>query len=160
MRICLFRSHANDPLSFLIKAETRGGYSHAAVEIDKAMHTIIEAYWPHVRKRTLDPSEIDGIDFFTVAGITADQEAKVIAYCEAAAAAMTPYSIEDLLRFLAPVRAVLGESKDGGLSVPKFCSMFAFDAVLSAGVSLLRAHSYEVDPAHLAWSTLLIQEAA
>ena len=158
MKIALFKVHDNDPLSFLIKARTRGQYSHAAVVVDEASFTIIEAYYPHVRKRVLSPDEIRNIDFFEVQGITPEQETKVVAYCEAAVAAMTDYSITDLFRFLAPVRALLGEpTDDGSLNIPKFCSMFVFDAMLSAGITLLNAHSYEVDPVHLTWSTLLLR---
>ncbi|EDY16701.1 hypothetical protein CfE428DRAFT_5814 [Chthoniobacter flavus Ellin428] len=151
--IALFRSHANDPLSFLIKARTAGSYVHAAVVVDPATNTIIEAYYPHVRQRQLADSELNGIDFFEIEGLTDAQADQVIAYCQASVAAMTPYSVEDLFRFEAPIRAIAGDASDSpALNVPKFCSMFAFCAVRTSGFVLLNAHDYEVDPSKLAWA--------
>ncbi|TCO87266.1 hypothetical protein EV701_123103 [Chthoniobacter flavus] len=77
--IALFRSHANDPLSFLIKARTAGSYVHAAVVVDPATNTIIEAYYPHVRQRQLADSELNGIDFFEIEGLTDAQADQVSA---------------------------------------------------------------------------------
>jgi len=160
MKIAIFRNHANDPLSFAIKALMRTQYTHAALLEDEAGLGIIEAFWPVVRRRKLDPSEVSGIDFFEVAGLTPEKTQAVVAFCDAAIAAHERYSIANLFRFLAPARAVLGEATDAGNGTnPVFCSQFVFDAIThGGGVPLFSkgVNSGEVDPGHLAWSPVLV----
>ena len=163
MKVLLFTAHDHDPLCFAIKAATRAGYTHAAlgeVNRDRPLE-IAEAFYPEIRRRELSVSELAGIDVFAIAGITPEQEAKVLAFVDAAIAHHEKYSIANLFRFLAPVRAIIGEAEDDGTGRnPVFCSQFVFDALLSAGIKLLNAHSYEVAPAQLAWSTVLQRSGA
>ncbi len=163
MKVLLFTAHDHDPLCFAIKAATRAGYTHAAfggVNPDKPLE-IAEAFYPEIRRRELSASELPGIDVFDVAGITPEQEAKVLAFIDTAIAHHEKYSIANLFRFLAPVRALIGEARDDGTGRdPVFCSQFVFDALLSAGIWLLNAHSYEVAPAQLAWSPFLLRGAS
>jgi hypothetical protein len=67
MKILLFQHHANDPLSWAIKQVTREPYVHAAILVDETKNEIIEAFFPHVRRRALEDSELSGIDVFEVA---------------------------------------------------------------------------------------------
>ena len=156
IRVAAFKVHQGDFLSRAIEAETRGSESHIALEI--APLIIIEAFYPCVRKRPLDPSETAGIDFYKIAGLTPDHEAQILAYCEKAIADHQTYSIVDLFRFNAFFRMFLGEAKDADKSA--FCSMFAKAAIESSGIKLLNAHDYEVDPHRLTWSTQLEKDAA
>ena len=160
MKVLLFTNHANDPLSFAIKAIMRTGYTHAALLVDEAKMLIVEAFWPEVRSRALAANEVAGVDAFEIAGLTPEKEAAILAFCEAAIAAHEKYSIANLFRFLAPARAILGETTDAGNGTnPVFCSQFVFDAIThGGGIPLFsrKVHSGEVDPGHLAWSPVLV----
>lgn len=151
IRVAAFKVHQGDFLSRAIEAETRGSESHIALEV--APLTIIEAFYPCVRKRPLDPSEVVGIDFYKIVGLTPDHEAKILEYCNTAIADHERYSIVDLFRFNPFFRMFLGEAKDGNPAA--FCSMFAKAAIEHSGIKLLNAHDYEVDPHRLTWSTQL-----
>ena len=159
IRLAAFKVHQHDPLGLLIQADTRGVYTHAALEIDRGKHTIIEAYYPKVRQRDLAPNELkdengtDLIDFYTVTGLSEQQEAAALAFANEALQHSTTYSIIDLLRFSPFLRVFIGEAKDTDPSC--FCSMFFFRCMLAAGIQLLNCHAYEVDPYRLTWSTLL-----
>ena len=161
MKILLFQHHAEDPLSWAIKQVTREPYVHAAVLVDESKNEIIEAYFPHVRRRTLADSELSGIDVFAVTGITPAQEQAVVDYCGGCVTTGESYSIANLFRFLPVARDLIGEGTDAGPQSSVFCSQFAFDAVhRGGGIQLLNAHSYEIAPGYLAWSPLLTQVAA
>jgi hypothetical protein len=160
MKVLLYKHHANDPLSFVISALTRAGYVHASIlEEDPAKPplSIIEAYYPVVRERVLDPSELASIDVFSVVGITPAQEAAVLDYARKAVAAHEKYSITNLTRFLPEVRAIIGEGSDApSMSTPTFCSEFVVRALRDgANIALFNAPAYDIDPGHLAWTTLL-----
>jgi len=161
MKILLFQHHASDPLSWAIKQITREPYVHAAILVDETKNEIIEAYFPHVRRRTLADAELAGIDVFAVAGISPEQEAAVVKYAAECITQGTDYSIANLFRFLPVARDLIGEGTDTGPQSAVFCSQFAFDAVhRGGGIQLLNAHSYEVAPGYLAWSPLLTKSAA
>lgn len=156
MKILLFQHHTNDPLSWAIKQITRGPYVHAAVLVDETKNEIIEAFFPHVRRRPLGNAELSGIDVFAVTGITPEQEKAVVDYCESCLTEGENYSIANLFRFLPGVRDIIGEASDDSARNAVFCSQFAFDAVhRGGGIQLLNVHSYEVAPVYLAWSPLL-----
>jgi len=157
MKVALFTNHANDPLSFAIKAIMRTSYTHAALLVSDT--EIIEAYWPVVRRRTLNPGELNGIDLFDIVGLTPEREKGVLAFCELAIQHQEHYSVTNLFRFLPFARPVLGEASDTGTGTnPVFCSQFVFDALThGGGIQIFsdETNSYEVDPGHLAWSPLL-----
>ena len=159
MRVAIFRQHKGDPLCFAISALMRTGYSHAALEVEEG--EIVEAFWPCVRRRKLDPSELPGIDFFEIAGLDAVKAQLIREYCEARIGAKARYSIWNFFRFLPWFRFFFGEAKDDGKTSAVFCSQFVFDALRSGGIPLFSAltNSWEVDPGHLAWSPLLIKSS-
>lgn len=154
LQVALFTNHANDPLSFAIKAIMRTSYTHAALRVSDT--DIIEAYWPMVRRRALNPGELAGIDLFNVVGLTPEREAGVLAFCNLAIAHQEHYSVANLFRFLPFARPMLGEATDASPgSNPVFCSQFVFDALTHGGgipIFSNETNSYEVDPGHLAWS--------
>lgn len=161
MKLLLFKTHAGDPLSRVIDAVTRTEYTHAAILTNEATNEISEAYVPHVRRRELSATELGGIDVFSVAGLTPEKEAGVLAYCAQAEAAQEPYSIINLLRFNPLLRRIFGEATDASAHAPVICSQYAFDAFdRGAGIKLLNAPSYKVAPGFLAWSPLVTLAAA
>lgn len=161
MKILLFQHHANDPLSWAIKQVTREPYVHAAILVDESTNEIIEAYFPHVRRRALADTELAGIDVFAVAGISPEQDKDVVDYCTNCLTTGESYSIANLFRFLPVARDLIGEGTDAGPQSSVFCSQFVFDAVhRGGGIQLLNAHSYEVAPGYLAWSPLSIKQPA
>jgi hypothetical protein len=157
MKILQFRDHTNDPLSWVIKEATRADYVHTAALVNEDTHEIIEAYFPHVRKRVLADSELAGIDVFAIDGITPAQEAAMVAWLEKARTDNAPYSIANLFRFEMPFRLVIGEAKEPAQpNVSEFCSQLIFSAAeFGAQIKLLNTQSYKVAPGYLAWSTLL-----
>lgn len=159
MKILLFQHHQADPLSWAIKQITRTPYTHAAILTGEGDNTIIEAWFPHVRKRQLADSELSGIDVFAVKDITPLQEQAVIDYATKCLTEGESYSIANLFRFLPVARDLIGEGSDVGPQSSVFCSQFAFDAVhRGGGIQLLNAHSYEIAPGYLAWSPLLVKQ--
>ena len=81
VQIGLFREHKGDPLSFLILEETRTAYTHACIITDRLRNEISEAYAPHVRRRILDDSEVEGVDVFDINGLTAEQSQAILDEC-------------------------------------------------------------------------------
>lgn len=162
MKILQFRDHAHDPLSWVIKEATREEYVHSAALVNEATHEIIEAYYPHVRKRVLADAELAGIDVFAIDGITPAQEAAMVAWLEKARTDHAPYSIANLFRFEAPFRLVIGEAQSPTTpNASEFCSQLVFSAAeYGAGIKLLNTQSYKVAPGYLTWSTRLKQVAA
>ena len=156
VQIGLFREHKGDPLSFLIIEETRTAYTHACIITDRLKNEISEAYAPHVRRRILDDSEVEGIDVFDINGLTAEQSQAILDECARREAVKEPYAITNLFRFNPFLRAIFGEAKDDGSdNRPVICSQYALDVVKVARPPLLNAPSYAVDPGHVAWSTEL-----
>ncbi len=159
IRLLLFKDHQGDLLGRLIKAVTRGQYVHAAILIDEHTNTIVESYWPRVRTRQLRNDELAGIDVFAVEGLTIEQDCQIKQYLGAALALREEYGWVGLLRFSPFLRAILGEGDKDGLERPAFCSQFAFEAIQSAGVRLLNAHSEVVNPEVLSYSPVLVLES-
>jgi hypothetical protein len=157
IQIGLFRDHAGDPLSFLIRETTRTSYTHACIITNRLTNEISEANMPHVRRRLLVDAELEGIDVFDIIGLTAEQSASIIAECIKRETAMEPYSVDNLFRFDPILRVIFGEAKDDlSDKSPLICSQYALDVVYDgAGITLLNAPSYEVDPGKVAWSVLL-----
>jgi hypothetical protein len=156
IQIVLFRKHAVDPLSWLITEETDTEYTHAAIVTDRSKNEISEAYAPHVRRRVLASSELAGIDVFDIVGLTQEQSDLILAECAKREAALEPYSIANLFRFNPVFRGLLGQAvDDGSPHAHLICSQYDLDCVKAAGIVLLNAPSYQVDPGHIAWSPLV-----
>ena len=99
-KILLFTHHAFDPLSEVISAESRSQYVHAALLIDGFVPNVIfEQYAPHARFRQLSNGELPGIHVFSIAGWTAEQDAKLRSLVSQRVADQIPYWIEGLLLF-------------------------------------------------------------
>ena len=151
-------------MSRAIQEITDADYTHAALLVDESTNTISEAFFPHVRSRQLENSELAGIDVFDISStypnftpLTDAQVAGVLDYCAKAESLHVDYSIANLFRFLPCVRGVIGQAQDTGVNSDVFCSQYAFDAVARGGsVKLLNAPSYKLAPGYLQWSSLLV----
>ena len=166
MKILAYHAHAQDPLSFLIKAITRSCYCHGAILIEGEWrakvaehfgipgegHLIIEAIWPKVHARLLGAEQLAYIDVFEVPSFTAEMEAKAIEWLVAQVDAGIAYDVTDLLRFVPQARAIIGETKNDAYKIHTFCSMLVFNAYRFAGLPLLNCHDYEFSPDKMAWS--------
>lgn len=163
MKLLLFRVHQGDVLSEAIQVVTRANYTHAAILKDEAANTISEAFFPHVRERVLDNSELHGIDVFDISTtfpqftpLTEAQAAAIIAQCEAAEKIHEDYSISNLFRFIPGMEELIGKAQDDGKTSAVFCSQFCADKINDAiGLKLLLAPSADLAPGYLAWSPLL-----
>ena len=161
MKILQFRVHAGDPLSWAIKQMTWEDYTHSAVLVDEVTKEIVEAYFPHVRRRALLPSEYAGIDVYAIQDLTSTQEQGILTWLDAARTDKAEYNVGNLLRFVPLVRDALGQpviptQPNGSES----CSQLVFSACeYGGGIKLLNTESYKVDPGHLTWSTRLVKVA-
>ena len=175
MKILAFHTHKNDPLSVLIKAETRSQYCHGAVLIDTqkwvdqlveqfkppttpiaTKHLIVEEFYPKVRTRYLDQDELSEIDVFDVPSHLPASEDLSMAYAIQQIIARLPYDIPDLFRFVPGFRALLGEAHDDAMKRHQFCSQFVFNTYRIGNTKLLQCHDFEFSPAQLSWSPLAI----
>lgn len=163
MKLLLFKVHQGDILATAIEAVTRASYTHAAILKDEATNTISEAFFPHVRERVLDNSELHGIDVFDISTtfpqftpLTADQTAAILAQCAAAEKIHEDYSISNLFRFIPGMEELIGKAQDDGKTSAVFCSQFCADKINDAiGLKLLNADSADLAPGYLSWSPLL-----
>lgn len=141
VKILLFRG--GDCISWLVKAQTRSPYSHAAL-LAACGCCVIESYpFAGVRMRKLTAQDIARIDAFDVPGITQDQwqAARAFAYTQMG----RPYDIISVLRFVDKLPA----SENGKW----FCSEIVHESFVQVGHPLLeRINSAEVSPAMIAWS--------
>lgn len=163
MKLLLFRVHQGDILSGAIKAVTRESWTHAAILLDESKNQICEAFFPHVRYRTLDNSELHGIDVFDISTtypnftpLSPDQVQGVLDYCAQAVAAHEGYSIKGLFDFVPGIDELIGKVADDGVTSKVFCSQF-FDDALDRGANLkiLNVSSDQLAPGYLTWSVLI-----
>ena len=171
MKILLFKSHGNDPLSAAIKNVTQSDYCHAAILVDAGspwrkvfaalcvLRTsimddaimIVEEYWPKARARFLSAEELADIDVFEIAGWTADNEFRAMQYAAQVIREEVKYDIPDLFRFLPVARMIMGVASEDAAKRHMFCSYFAFEMCKAAGRQLLRTTGCETSPNMLAW---------
>lgn len=151
MKILLF--HGRGIISWLIRFQTRGDYSHAAVMLRDGR--IIEAWqgsgkhlWLNNGVRELPGPKYgtQGIDVFDIQGITEEQEARMHDWFLA--------QVGKKYDFLGVIRFVTREKRG---DVKKFfCSELVFEGCLQAKIELMaRTKSWEVPPDWLKRSTLL-----
>ena len=159
IKLLLFKAHQNDPISGVIEAVTRSQYTHAAILKDESTNTISEAWWPHVRERQLDDSELHAIDVFDISttypqftGLTAAQNEEILSRCRLREKVHEEYSIENLFRFLPEVEKLIGQAHDTNPESPVFCSQYCADVI---GLPLLNAPSADIAPGYLRWSLML-----
>jgi hypothetical protein len=163
VKVLLFRVHAGDPLGGAIQDATRTQYTHAALLKDEATNLISEAYFPHVRERVLDNSELHGIDVFEISTtfpnftpLTPVQVQGILDYCAEAEKVHESYSIKGLIDFIPGLSALIGQVKDDGVTSKVFCSQFDKDAIArGAGLEILKAPGGDLAPGYLPWSPLL-----
>ena len=159
IKLLLFKAHQGDPISGAISAVTRSQYTHAAILKDESTNTISEAWWPHVRERRLDNSELHGIDVFNISTtfpeytpLTPAQVEAILSRCREREKVHEDYSISNLFRFLPAVEDLIGKAHDTNPESPVFCSQYCFDVI---GIRLLNAPSADLAPGYLGWSPLL-----
>ena len=161
-QIAQFTAHKGDPLCEAIEAKTRSEFTHSTIYVGvnplTGKHRIYEQFDPCARFRDLTDDELAGIRLFSIQGWTDEQDAKLRALIQSRADAKIPYWIDGLLRFSALDRMIEGEATDADWYKHAFCSMEVFRCVLECGTRLLNAHDYEVSPAVLGYSTLLLPE--
>lgn len=143
-RIALFRG--TGVVSWLIKVQSRGEYSHAALVIPNTLDHVIESReFAGVQVRKLTENEMRAVDYYAVPDMTDEQFAKVM---EAAHAELgKPYDYWSVARFLSKRPA-----RENG---KWFCSEFVHKLLADGGVRLLnRIPSAEVAPCMLSYSPL------
>ena len=148
MNVLLF--HGRGFISWAIRCQTRGRYSHAALELQDG--SIIEA-WQGSGVRHLKELKRgwDGVDRYrTRLALPDDIEYKP----EATAMSLlgTPYDYVGVLRFL--THRAKGDLKK------LFCSELVIEVFAAAGYPLLNAPGWAVSPDQVAWSTKLIKTNA
>ena len=140
-RILLFRGRGL--ISALIRWQTRGAYSHAAILLPDGR--ILESWQGDgVRIKVLD--DMRGVESYEVTGITPEQWDAAIAFAESQVG--RGYDYWAVVRFIARSRMPDNERW--------FCSELVFDALRHAGVHLFqRIDGWAVSPGMLAISPLL-----
>jgi uncharacterized protein YycO len=151
MKILLF--HGRGIISWLIRFQTRGQYSHAAVMLRDGR--VIEAwqgsgkhFWRNGGVRELPGLKEgkEGIDAFEIQDLNEEQETRLQTWLLDQVG--TKYDYRGVIRFI--TRARKGDVKK------LFCSELVFEGCLQVGITLLaRTHSWEVPPDWLKRSTML-----
>lgn len=139
MTIALF--HGRGLIPSLIRWQTRGRYSHAAVVVKTEPLTIIEAWSSGVREKTL--TDLRRIDLFQVIP-TVDEGAALTFAREQIG---FKYDFRSVFRFVTKIPAATNNRW--------FCSELVAATLEAGGVRLLNMDSAEVAPTHLSWSPLL-----
>lgn len=145
MNILLF--HGRGIVSALIRWQTRGKYSHAALQFKNG--SIVEAWQGEgVRLLSKPKHGLSGVDTFAVSGLSEQQER--YAHEFAMARLGHKYDYRGVLRFVSRRKAEDNERW--------FCSELVFSTVAYAGVELFaRTQAWEVSPSMLARSPYLVQ---
>jgi hypothetical protein len=162
MKLLLFRVHQGDKLDGAIEDVTRTAYVHAAILKSETTNTISEAFFPHVRERILNNSELHGIDVFDISTtwpnftpMTASQVAAALAHCAKCEAEKESYAIQNLFAFLPGINELIKGVQDDGTTSPVICSQYAFDVISASGIKMLNAVSNDLAPGYLSWSPIL-----
>lgn len=143
--ICLYRGKGL--LSSLIRWQTRGDYSHAALLLPGGTK-VIES-WPGVGVRFHTITDWSGIDVYSVHGLLSAQWDMALAFATRQERLQCPYDWRDDLRFLTRTK--------GGEPGKWFCSELVMASFARGGVKLLqRVEDWRVSPEMLATSPLLI----
>lgn len=143
-KVLLFRGRG--VVSALIRWQTRGPYSHAAL-LYPDNRTIIEAWHSGVRKAQVE--DWNGIDIFDVPEI--DDWTSVFAYAEARLG--KKYDFLSVARFVTRQKPPMGDERE-------FCSELVFGALATKVKVLARIDAANVSPTHLGWSPKLFLTVA
>lgn len=141
--VLLFRGHG--VISALIRWQTRGEYSHAAL-LYPDKRTIIEAWHRPSGVRRTQLASFDGVDVFAVPEI--DDWTSVFAYAESRIG--KKYDYLSVLRFVTRKKPPEGDERE-------FCSELVFGALATKVRLLARIAAANVSPTHLSWSPCLVK---
>lgn len=132
-------------VSKLIRWQTNGKYSHAAIQLPSGK--IIEAWHNPAKVRLRGPlQDWSNVEAFDVEGITADQWHDAVEWLQKQIG--KKYDFGGVLRFVTRWRKDQDEKW--------FCSELVFQALREAGVNLLeRVQASQVSPTVLSFSPLL-----
>lgn len=132
-------------VSNLIKWQTNGNYSHAAIQLPSGR--IIEAWHKPAKVRLRGPlQDWDNVEAFDIEGITDEQWGKAVEWAESQIG--KKYDFGGVLRFVTRWRKQQDDKW--------FCSELVFQALKEAGVDLLeRINCSQVSPTVLSFSPLL-----
>ena len=147
MNVLLF--HGRGFVSWAIRCQTRGKYSHAALELRDG--SIIEA-WQGAGVRRLRELKHgwDGVDRYrTALALPVDIEDKLEYEAMKILGLKPKYDYWGVLRFVS-------RSSKGDLNT-YFCSELVMEVFCRAGYPLLEAPPWMVAPHHLSWSTRLVK---
>lgn len=144
-KVLLFKG--GDPISWIVKKQSRSIYSHAALLIP-GTKTCIESYpGSGVRLRQLTAKDWESIDMYNVRGMTPEMWASAIDFAHKQLG--MSYDWLSVLRFV--------DKRPARENAKWFCSELVHKAISEAGIRILeRIPSAEVAPAHLAISPLLV----
>jgi uncharacterized protein YycO len=144
-KVVLFKG--GDPISWLVKWQTRSVYSHAALLIP-GTRTVIESYpGSGVRIRFLNASDLERVEFYDVKGMDEEQWQSAISFARAQIGA--GYDWWSVLRFVSKRPA-----RENGRW---FCSELVHKAISEQGIRILeRIPSAEISPALLGISPILV----
>lgn len=142
-KILLFKGRG--VVSQLIRWQTNGQYSHAAIQLGDGR--IIEAWHKPAEVRVRPPlKDWSNVEAYSVEGMTADQWQVAVEFLDKQLG--KKYDFGGVLRFVTRWR----KEKDDKW----FCSELVFQAVKEAGVDLLsRIQCSQVSPTVLSFSPLL-----
>jgi hypothetical protein len=147
MQVALF--HGRGVISFLIRAQTRGNFSHAAI-FDNEQNVLYEAWQGvGVRKREgIAPGP--GVTLYDIPELTPEQAVLVRHYWEQHIFKKTPYDYLGVARFV--TRSHRGKEFPG-MESSLFCSEGAYNSLGYAGLWLFSHERGDlVSPHMLDWS--------
>lgn len=132
-------------VSRLIRWQTNGKYSHAAIQLGDGR--IIEAWHKPAKVRVRPPlKDWSNVEAFTVEGMTEDRWQKATEFLEAQLG--KKYDFGGVMRFVTRWRKKQDDKW--------FCSELVFQAIKESGVDLLaRIECSQVSPTVLSFSPLL-----
>lgn len=144
-KVVMFRG--GNPISLLVRLQTRSIYSHTALLIP-GTNWVIESYpGAGVRKRCLTDKDLSEVDMYDVKGMTPAMWQKAIEFAETQLT--KGYDWRSVLRFVSKTSA-----RENGRW---FCSELVHKSIAEGGIRLLeRVDSAEVSPGHVAMSPLLV----
>jgi len=144
-KVLLFKG--GNPISWIVKKQSRSIYSHAALLIPGTKSCIESFPGVGVRIRQLTDKDWTEIDLYDVRGMSPEMWASAIDFARKQIG--MSYDWWSVLRFVSKSAA-----RDNNRW---FCSELCHKAISEAGIRLLeRIPSAEVAPAHLAISPLLV----
>lgn len=150
MQVILFKGHGM--ISQLIKWQTRGEYSHAALLLNGTLYEAWQGSGVQKKEKWIFPKDGTVISFSILfPGYSKEHEANVEKFLNLQVG--KGYDYLAILRFITRTKIFSGEQNRW------FCSELVFAALDSAGIQLFRwTKAYEVSPDLLKRSVVLIKD--